>query len=162
MKTCCKCKTPKPSTEFHKLKKSADGLQGKCKSCSREDQQAYYQKNKERLRKEAREKVAGYGPAYQMFAHARERARAQGLPFNLEVSDVVIPAECPLLNIPLTKGKGRSTRNSPTLDKVVPSLGYVKGNVRVISKMANAMKQDATEQELQTFFNNLKTYLNGK
>jgi len=33
MKTCNKCKTPKPMTEFNKNNQQADGLTGTCKSC---------------------------------------------------------------------------------------------------------------------------------
>lgn len=36
MKTCCKCKTEKPVTEFHKNKSNKDGLQFKCKVCRKE------------------------------------------------------------------------------------------------------------------------------
>ena len=36
----------------------------------------------------------------------------------------------------------------PSLDRIIPELGYVKGNVVFISMRANSIKQDATEQEL--------------
>jgi hypothetical protein len=39
--------------------------------------------------------------------------------------------------------------NAPSLDKVDPTLGYVKGNVRVISMRANWLKQDATVEQLE-------------
>jgi hypothetical protein len=35
------------------------------------------------------------------------------------------------------------------LDRVIPELGYVPGNVAVISLRANTMKQDATAAELR-------------
>jgi hypothetical protein len=38
---------------------------------------------------------------------------------------------------------------SPELDRIVPSLGYVKGNVLVVSRRANRIKTDATVEELQ-------------
>jgi hypothetical protein len=37
--------------------------------------------------------------------------------------------------------------NSPTLDKIDPSKGYVKGNVNVISQRASRLKSDGTAAE---------------
>lgn len=39
--------------------------------------------------------------------------------------------------------------NSPSLDRMIPALGYVASNVRVISYRANAIKRDATLDELR-------------
>jgi hypothetical protein len=41
-KTCTRCKTDKPLTEFHKRKKSKDGLQPLCKPCAIEKNHDYY------------------------------------------------------------------------------------------------------------------------
>jgi hypothetical protein len=40
---------------------------------------------------------------------------------------------------------------SLTLDRIVPAMGYVPGNVMWLSHRANAMKQDATIEELHRF-----------
>jgi hypothetical protein len=42
-------------------------------------------------------------------------------------------------------------RSSPSLDKIIPSRGYVKGNVMVVSSKANLMKSDASVTELRDF-----------
>jgi len=39
--------------------------------------------------------------------------------------------------------------NSPSLDKLIPELGYVKGNITVMSVRANRIKNDATRQEIE-------------
>ena len=39
-------------------------------------------------------------------------------------------------------------REKPSLDRIIPELGYIKGNVVFISNWANIIKQDATEKEL--------------
>ena len=39
--------------------------------------------------------------------------------------------------------------DSPSLDRIVSSLGYVKGNIRVISYKANRVKSNATLEELR-------------
>jgi hypothetical protein len=62
----------------------------------------------------------------------------------------VVPDKCPILGIELfisEKGVGR-TDNSPSLDRIIPSLGYVKGNIAVISQRANRIKNDATLEEI--------------
>ena len=38
---------------------------------------------------------------------------------------------------------------SPSLDQIVPGLGYVKGNVQVISHRANTLKSDGTLEEFK-------------
>jgi hypothetical protein len=60
-----------------------------------------------------------------------------------------IPARCPVLGIPLTRGTGKPADSSPTIDKVVPEFGYVPGNIKVISFRANSIKRDATVDELR-------------
>ena len=43
--------------------------------------------------------------------------------------------------------------NSPTIDRIVPELGYVKGNVVVVSAKANRIKNDATITEILSVYN---------
>lgn len=81
---------------------------------------------------------------------ARRRAQKRGLPFDLERYDIKIPNFCPALGIPLFRSVGLKAQgpNSPTLDRITPELGYVRGNVRVISSRANQIKSDASTAEL--------------
>ena len=73
------------------------------------------------------------------------------MPFDIGPEDVFVPEVCPVLGIPLRSGKGRGGLNdaSPTLDRVIGPLGYVPGNVVVISHRANRIKSDATVEELE-------------
>lgn len=48
----------------------------------------------------------------------------------------------------------------PSIDKIIPNLGYVPGNVKVISFMANHMKSHATKEQLLSFSKNIVEYLN--
>lgn len=96
-----------------------------------------------------------------MLRSAKHRAKKQGIPFDLEKSDLVIPELCPVLGIPLVcnAGKGGAGQNSPSLDKIIPELGYIKGNIQIISNLANTMKHDATPEQLVLFAEwVLKTY----
>lgn len=75
-----------------------------------------------------------------------------GVPFNLTAEDLVIPARCPILGIPIAVqqlGKRQPHDNSLSLDRIIPELGYVKGNVAVISQRANRIKNDGTAAELR-------------
>lgn len=82
----------------------------------------------------------------------RSRSKRRGLEFNLEVSDIVIPEYCPYLKQPITRlvGEGRSDWN-PSVDRVDPNKGYVKGNIEVMSDKANRMKNNASAEELVLF-----------
>jgi hypothetical protein len=69
--------------------------------------------------------------------------------------DIVIPEACPVLKIPLVAriGAGRSNRdhveNSPSLDRIDNSKGYVPSNIAVISMRGNMIKNNATLAELK-------------
>lgn len=86
-------------------------------------------------------------PEKLLWRSASDRAKKQGKVFDLPLEEINIPDICPVFKIPFE----RKTRFSASLDKIDPSKGYVKGNVQVISKLANLMKSDASEEELKTF-----------
>jgi hypothetical protein len=85
------------------------------------------------------------------------------LPFTLIKDDIHIPARCPVLDIPLSHGAGKGGKHhgSPTLDRLTPDLGYVPGNVLVVSELANAIKSDATPAQIRAvadfYDNHLRT-----
>jgi len=79
--------------------------------------------------------------------HARTRANRMGIEANIDFSDVMIPAVCPILGISLSKGPGHLHDWSPTLDRIDPTKGYIKGNVAVISHKANRIKNNGTAEE---------------
>lgn len=99
--------------------------------------------------KRARKKLKETKPEHLIWMETKKRAKARGIVFDLDISDIVIPKVCPILGIGLSFGEGRVHDASPSLDRIVPSKGYVKGNCFIISSKANRMKQESTLEDLE-------------
>lgn len=84
-----------------------------------------------------------------LFSFAKCRAKKLGIPFNLSVDDINIPDVCPVFGTPFSVEIGKRSDWAPSLDRLIPKLGYIKGNVSVISWRANRIKGDATLEELK-------------
>jgi len=79
---------------------------------------------------------------------AKIRSKAMGIPFNLDIDDLVLPEKCPVFGTKI-HWSNKITDDTPSLDRLVPSKGYVKGNVTFMSYKANRMKNNGTLQELE-------------
>lgn len=98
-----------------------------------------------------------------IWAKAKQRAKKYGLDFNIDISDIQIPDICPILEVPLKYGTKGDYEYSPSIDRIDTTKGYIKGNIAIISKKANSMKNSATFEELQKFCKNILRYsLNNK
>lgn len=93
-------------------------------------------------------------PSKYLFGLAKRRANRLGRTFNIELSDVIVPKECPLLGIPINS-HSEHVDFRPSLDRIDSSRGYEKGNVMIISHKANRLKGDANGDELMTMAINL-------
>lgn len=87
-----------------------------------------------------------------MMWNAKQRAIRDQVPFDIDFNYLksIVTQTCPAFGIQLTWGTlGEGvTDNSPSLDKIKPEWGYVKGNVCIISHIANKIKQDVGWEEL--------------
>lgn len=79
--------------------------------------------------------------------HARQRSKDYNVPCTIEEDDIIIPEVCPILKTPFVF----NTYYTYSIDRIIPELGYVPGNIQIISMKANAMKQNATNEELKKF-----------
>lgn len=96
-------------------------------------------------------------PQKYMWGRSRTSAMRYNIPFDIEPEDIIIPEYCPVLKVKMKIG----TRYTPSVDRIFPALGYTKGNIQVISMLANAMKSNATPEELIKFSEwVMKTYKN--
>jgi hypothetical protein len=87
----------------------------------------------------------------QMMYGARKRAKQENLSCTLTVADIQAawPQNnlCPIYRVALQRSKKQGIPMSASLDKIIPSLGYVPGNIAVMSFLANRIKQDETDPE---------------
>ena len=143
MRTCNKCNIKKTLQEFRANRKT-------CKQCNYEYAKNYFSSETgKEYRRIWQENKRRQQPTVGMLTAARARAKTQNVPFNITIEDIVVPEYCPVLGIKLEFNVNLSKDNSPTLDKIIPELGYIKGNIAVISKRANTIKSNASYEEIQ-------------
>ena len=96
-----------------------------------------------------------------MLYHAKRSAKRNNVPFNLTLDDIIIPEKCPILGIDIvlkepgtvTNGDNIANYNSPSLDRIIPERGYIRGNVWVISYRANTAKNNLSFDEIEKIYN---------
>lgn len=140
-KKCSKCLEIKLTTAYHK---NGSSLAGQCKCC-----QQIRDRNYNKTHKHKRNWYLKFRKNWHrvLFNCAKSRAKKKNLPFNLELSDIIIPEFCPVLGIKLEKSNNYVKDCSPTIDRLNNNLGYVKGNICVMSYRANCIKNCGTADE---------------
>lgn len=134
LKQCSKCREEKPVGDFYGNSASKTKLHSACKGCADLSVQASHRKN-----------IAKY-----LLTSAKSRALATGIEFDLKLEDLVVPEYCPVFGFKMAYATGRGrTDTSYSIDRLDNSRGYVKGNVAVISWLANRLKNNATCAQLE-------------
>lgn len=184
MKECAKCRETKDWDCFAKSANRKDGHNPYSKDCTKEwrtqnkdilsqKKREYGLANKELIAERSRLKYQKFKDKYRqsqvdyyqlprnwtkrLLMKSIERAKRDGIEHTLTINDMPdAPSVCPYLGVELTfsLGAGQLPTNA-SLDRIDSSLGYVKGNVQIISRKANTMKSNATAQELQLFATNI-------
>lgn len=178
LKLCGQCKRELPLEAFNKGN-GRFGKQCTCKECEHRIHNAEDYKNRRQLVRDERRKSSPEYREKEKLRHlktllsnedsykkylvrgAKQRALNTNLPFDITYEDITIPEYCPLLGIKINRhlGEGRRTSacwDSPSIDRIVPELGYTKGNVWIVSVKANTLKNNASLEELELLVNNLK------
>ena len=154
-KVCTKCASRKSLSEFYN-NESKDGLKAECKSCKK-----IYRDN--------------MCPYKNWFHKKKSRAKISGIEFTIKPTDIPgvkiretitidnmgrkytsweateYPKVCPIFDVDLDWGRNGCNDNSPSLDRIDSTKGYIPGNVMMMSNLANKMKNNATPKQLKQF-----------
>jgi len=170
MKKCSKCEQEFELSNFYSSIRMKDKLDSYCKSC-----RYAYTKSRLKIRQARKKEKLLNCPEYKaketllkrksfertirqvILTRTRYRAINKGYEFNLEKEDIIIPEYCPILGIPIVLGDKKSYTNSPSIDRIDNSKGYIKGNIQIISMKANTMKNSASNEELHRFADWIKS-----
>lgn len=94
----------------------------------------------------------GKGYYYTWANSLKMRAAERGVPFDLDADYLmsIQTTHCPALGIEFVRRsmRGANSPASPTIDRIIPELGYVRGNVVMLSRRANNIKSDANVDEI--------------
>ena len=138
VRTCKKCWTEQPSSEFYVNSKG--NYRTRCKTCERKAELIRKRKDPEGYRKKYsswRDKKRGHA----LVNVAKFRAKIRGIPFDLDPEEIdarIKAGHCELTGIAFDLKTPRSW-NAPSLDQIEPGKGYTKQNVRVVLYAVNVM-----------------------
>lgn len=95
-----------------------------------------------------------------MLVRSRGRAKKLNIDFNITVEDIILIDYCPILGLELDYiYKKHNNIKAASLDRFDNSKGYVKGNVYIISVLANTMKNNASLEQLLMFSKNIQVMI---
>lgn len=147
-KICSKCRVDKLAEEYDPRPERPCGIRSDCKECRSKRVSARYARRREGA------PVALW--RQNAYARAKERAKKNDLDFDLLKSDVVKALEecdrrCSYCEIVLDFQSSMEDRwAAASIDRVIPSLGYVANNIVVSCYRCNATKNNASPEELRT------------
>lgn len=85
-----------------------------------------------------------------LIRNAQRRAEKKKLPFDLthEWASTVWTGRCNITKLPFRIGDKNMGTFSPSIDRIIPALGYTQNNCRFILMGVNALKHQATDNEM--------------
>ena len=81
------------------------------------------------------------------FRVKKANALRTGYTWTVEFGELDWPEVCPILGLPLDYFAETCLETSPSFDRIDSNLGYIKGNVQVVSWRANRIKNNGTAEE---------------
>jgi hypothetical protein len=139
VRICQVCTDVKSLDEFMARSDRSGQQRSTCRECYRRQGRASYWRNRENA----------------FFRHKanRARSRSQSLRVPCDVTadflESIWTGVCPVFGIYLVWNASRTQEDAPELDRIIPSLGYVKGNVVWLSRRANRLKNNVSAKELR-------------
>lgn len=166
-KNCIHNGVQQPVTNFYRHTNQKGGLACECKDCSDKSAKEYRKDNPEKVKKcfqKWKENNFSHMKEYQVnyykeerkfrsdhwaetkIKEAKKRSDKKNIPFNIDVSDLSpLPKFCSVFGIALDYSSGPDRRVWASVDRIIPKMGYVKGNIRIISNAANYAKLDGDD-----------------
>lgn len=145
LKRCAKCEEWFHASLFRVVKKTGK-LTSYCRACNNKNSREHYVKNHDHIKKYRKSKQDEA-----TLSSIKKRAKQKGLEFDLDVEDI-LGTTCPIFGVELKRGSKQGPSDfAPSVDRIDNSKGYVKGNVQVLSNLANKMKANATPEQLLQF-----------
>ena len=144
-KRCSTCGHELPIDSFalkHDLKKRKGYRASACKSCNRGNQKLRYESHKKT------------NPFLHKATRIKSRATSLGVPYNLDKDwlENIWTGFCPVFKQKISISEDRGNPWCAELDRLRPDLGYVKGNVRFLSRKANSYKSNMTLEEAKKIY----------
>ena len=142
---CTKCdKYFPPTKEYWQTQHLMRGLLGKycyCKECTQAHDKKRYKKPKRWAQASIRNK----------------KAVGHIVDIDPKYIEKIWPKDnkCPLLEKEFIISEGRLNKLSPTMDRIIPEKGYTKGNVVIVSHLANRIMTNATQEQVQLVGKNM-------
>lgn len=180
-KTCSKCFSVKPITEFYyhsrtfETKKAKAGYSARCKECDLAAQTDYRVRSAEQIKArkrikyhESKEDRVYRSINQTMLDNAKRRAKKYNLAIDIDqgwIDAQMANPVCFYLGTPLEirerkyGSKKGSYDSLPTLDRVDNMKGYTKDNTVICSYKANTIKRNGTVKEIEMILEGIKKVL---
>lgn len=140
--------------KYHKKKRETDPDYLKSRSEYNKANAAYFNKKAKQYNSER--------PFHYAFIRLRQRAKKANIPFNLTEEYLVSiwTGMCSIFNTELCLPYNSESQdpNKATIDKVIPELGYIMGNIHWVSNKANIIKSFGTINDHQLIVDYMKKY----
>lgn len=164
-KFCPCCKKNKQLRDFGIRKRNKNELFEYCKECSSLKSKEYYKNNRDKLLKKSNENREKYYKSikqkYKFIDYLKfllesciYRAKKNNIPYdsikNLceHLKPIYSEMKCECCKKELVSNDKRHKHNSPSIDRIIPELGYVVGNVAILCWECNRLKNNATPEKL--------------
>lgn len=149
---CIHCNKSKKLEDFVKDKRTKLGVRNTCLECTLKKSYTLPNYRKRRSDRVRKYRNTFRGGIYQRMSAARERARKEGYPFDLDVDYLIEifhfqKGKCALSGREMKIGNEYNWWDRASLDKINPELGYVKGNIQFLTNRVNFSKGNLTNEE---------------
>ncbi len=147
---CCICKEWKPLGDFYPSKVTKSGYETRCNKCTCARVRKY-------LNDDTKLYLVSLCKAHKSFAKRSGRQRRVGLAERSELTPEILLeiwneqcGKCAITLVPMThiRGAGYKILTNVSIDRIDSGGEYVRGNVRLVCKSVNWMKNAMTDREL--------------